>query len=352
MDTMPFDTEQPRILIVKLSAIGDVIHATPVLCALRERFPKAYLAWAVEKAGGTLLEGHRALDELIVLPRGWLKSPKRVWQLRRRLHGLRFDVAIDVHSLTKSAILARLSGAPRRIGFGNRWGRELSPWLNNQRVDTNGPHMIEHNVGLLQPLGIERPRIRFELPPYEAEQATIDQYVAETDVAQGFCLINTGAGWPSKLWPSHRYAAVARHLLQAWAMPSVVAWAGDEERAMAERIVAASDGAARLAPPTTLRELACLARRATFFIGSDTGPLHLAVAVGTPCVGLHGPWPAERHGPYGPDHIALQKMFFEGATRMRRRLPPEFMEAIVVEDVVEACDRILGREERKKRSAA
>ena len=100
----------PRILIVRLSAIGDVIQTMPVACALRQRFPQAMLAWAVQERAGGVLRGHEAIDELILLPRGWLKSPGGVWQLRRKLRDLKFDVAIDVQSLTKSAFLARLSG--------------------------------------------------------------------------------------------------------------------------------------------------------------------------------------------------------------------------------------------------
>ena len=145
--------QSPRILIVRLSAIGDVIQSMPIACALRERFPQAFLAWAVEEHAGQLLQGHEALDRLITLPRGWLKSPGGVWRLRRLLHDLRFDVAIEAQGLTKAAILAWLSGAPRRIGFGVPWGRELSRWFNTETVDTPGPHIVQRNLQLLRPAG-------------------------------------------------------------------------------------------------------------------------------------------------------------------------------------------------------
>ena len=339
-----FDSKAPRILIVRLSAIGDVIHTTPVLCALRERFPEALIAWVVEERAGTLLAGHRALDRLISVPRRWLKSPKYVWALRRRLRAMRFDLTLDVNSLTKSAILAWLSGAERRIGFGNHLGRELSTWFNTELVNTSGRHVIEHNVGLLQALGIHSPPICFDLPEYEPEQTAVDESLCQAGLERGFCLINVGAGWPSKLWPAERYAAVARHVGNRWGLPTMVVWAGDAERRIAEQVVSVSEEHARLAPPTTLRELAALARRAVLFIGSDTGPLHLAAAVGTPCVGLYGPWPAERHGPYGPQHISLQERFFEGPTRARRNLSAEYMEAISEDSVCQACDQILRRD--------
>ena len=359
----------PRILIVRLSAIGDVIQTMPVACALRERFPQAMLAWAVQERAGALLRGHEAIDELILLPRGWLKSPGGVWQLRRKLRDLKFDVAIDVQSLTKSAFLARLSGAKRRIGFGNPGGRELSKWLNNVRVDPKTTHVVDRYLELLRPLGIESPAVRFQVPEHEEDRQAAEQIVGRMGLEaivspggadipvchqngahigrqeclphRGFAVINPGAGWPSKLWPAERYAAVARHLGDARGLATLVVWAGQAERLLAEQVVANAGGAARMAPPTTLTQLAALARRARLFIGSDTGPLHLAAAVGTPCVGLYGPWPAARHGPYGPQHIALQKMFFEGPTRARRTAPAMYMESITTDTVCEACDRVL-----------
>ena len=136
---------------------------------------------------------------------------------------------------------------------------------------------------------------------------------------------------------------MARHLGQRHALRSLVVWAGDAERRMAEAIVAGSAGSGVLAPSTSLRELAATARRAAIFISSDTGPLHLAAAVDTPCVGLFGPMPAERNGPYGQQHIAVQKMQLTGPSRQRRTAGPESMEAIAVADVTAACDEILAR---------
>src|SRR5262245_53960415 len=128
------DARTPRILIVRLSAIGDVIQGVPVLCALRHALPRAFLGWVVEGRAADLLEGHPALDALIRVPRGWLKSPRQVWRLRQQLHEMRFNTAIDLQCLTKSAIAAWLSGAPRRIGKGGEDGRELSRWFHNKLV--------------------------------------------------------------------------------------------------------------------------------------------------------------------------------------------------------------------------
>jgi lipopolysaccharide heptosyltransferase I len=345
-------TATPRILICRLSAVGDVLHGLPVLTALREAFPQAFLAWVVDRRMQALLEDHPALDELIVVSRRWLRSPREVWHLRRRLRQLRFDISIDLQGLSKSAIAAWLSGAKRRIGFGDDNGRELSRWLNNERVRTTGVHIIDRNLELLRPLGVEHPAVRFDFPEAPADARTVEAFVQTAGLQAGFAILNPGAGWPSKLWPWERFAAVARHLGEACRLPSAVVWAGAQERQWAEQIVAQSAGHARLAPSTTLRELAALARRARLFVGSDTGPLHLAVAVGTPCVGLYGPMSAERNGPYGRQHIALQKMWLDESQRNRRNAPSALMEAIDVDDVCRACEEILGREGQRGQGTA
>jgi len=337
----------PRILIVRLSAIGDVVQQMPVACALRDHLPEAFLAWAVEGRAATLLRGHRALDELIELPRKWLKSLPTVWRLRRQLRAMRFDVVLEAQGLTKAALLGRLSGAKRCIGYDKPRGRELSRWLNTELLQARAEHVVDANLELLGPLGIEKPAVRFDVPEPPAERAAAEAMIRQAGLEGRFALINPGAGWLSKIWPAERHAAVARYLGEVRGLPSMVLWAGEEERALAERIVSGSGGHARIAPATSLVEVAALARRCRLLVGSDTGPLHLAAAVGTPCVGLYGPWPARKHGPYGPQHVVLQKMSIEGSTKQRRNASPQYMESITVEMVTQACETILRRGDRE-----
>lgn len=338
---MPID--KPRILIVRLSAIGDCIHGLPVLCALRDALPKAHLSWVVEGRTADLLRRHPALDNVLQIPRRWLKSPRTVWRIRRQLRALRPDVAIDLQGLTKSAIAAWLSGAPTRIGLDGIDGRELSRWLNNVLVEPQSTHVIDRNLELLRPLDGHPHEVRFGLPHFEAEDATMGRFLLERGLSGGFALLNVGAGWASKRWPLDRFAEVARYLGEAHQLPSVVAWAGDEERRGATQVMVAVGGFAHVAPPTTLTELAALARRAKFFVGSDTGPLHLAAAAGTPCIGLYGPVSARRNGPYGANHIALQNVCLSGTSRQRRSADNASMQAISVAEVCAACDEMLKR---------
>jgi len=340
----PFEVpNSPRILIVRLSAIGDVIHALPLASSLRERFPRAFIAWLGTDPSAQLLRQHEAIDELIVLPRRWLASLGQVWELRRRLRAWKLDAVIDAQGLAKSAIAALLSGARRRIGFGDHWGREGSRWLYTDRVLTTTEHTVDRTLELLRPLGIERPTVRFAVPEGEPERHAVARILHETKVEGQYAVIHSGAGWASKRWIPERFAAVAQHLGRAWGLPAIVVWAGEEERRLAERIVERSDGNARLAPPRNLRELAALSRRARLFVSADSGPLHLAAAVGTPCVGLYGPFPVERHGPYGAHHLAVQKMTMKGTTSQRRHAPPEVMGSIDVDSVCAACGEILRR---------
>lgn len=336
------ETRPPRILIVRLSAIGDVIHGVPVLCALRQALPTAFLAWVVEGTMGDVLDSHPALDELVRVPRRWWKSPREVWRMRQRLRSFNFDIAIDLQCLTKSAITAWLSGAPRRIGKAGADGRELSRWFNNELVEAGGTHVMENYLSMLRPLGIESADVKFDLPELAADSEVVDRFLQTSGLSgRRFAVLNAGAGWPSKIWPAERYGALARHLHEVHGVASIAAWGLNTELPLAETIVAKSAGCARLAPPTTMLQLAALCRRAALFVGSDTGPMHLAVAVGTPTISMHGPSRADWCGAFGPQNIRLQIRYEDGSSLERRRADDGAMRAITVEMAAHACDHLL-----------
>ena len=331
---------RPRFLITRLSAIGDCIHTLPLVSALRRRFPDAEIAWVTQPVTAKLLKDHPAVDRMIVARRDWFRSWTGIREISSQLRG-QFDVAIDPQGLTKSALLARLSGARHRIGFARGQARELGPWLCNVHVVPEQTHVVDRYLELLRPLGIENPAVEFGLPIDPRAAATIDRAIGDMGIAGPFALLNPGAGWESKVWPHERYADVARHLWKARRLPSVVLWAGEQERLWAEGIVATAEGAAHLAPDTSLSELAAICSRAAVFIGSDTGPLHLAAAVGTRCVGMYGPTRPCDCGPYGPRHRALQEFHQDGSSSERRGADNRAMRAIRVYDVLDACDAVL-----------
>lgn len=349
-----------RLLIVRLTAVGDVIHGAPVLCALRDRFPDASIAWAIEGRGAELIEGHRALNEVIRLPRRWYRSPKEVWRLRNRLRAYEFDTTVDLQCLTKSAAVAWMTGAKRRLGVGGTDGRELSKSLNNVLTDVDADHVVHHYLGICKPLGVElagpgrRPvgfdGVRFDLELRDEDARFADMTIASLGLEPGrFAVLNPGAGWASKLWPAERYGQIAQRLAADHNLRSLAVWGGPNERPLAEEIVATSARAAVLAPPTSLRQLGALCRLGRMFLGSDTGPMHLSVAVGTPTISLHGASDAKWCGAYGPGNLAIQAEFTGGSYGQRRRADNAAMRAITVDRVAEACDQLLAN---KKPQAA
>lgn len=347
-------TDGPRILITRLSAVGDCVLTLPLVCALRRHFPHAVVTWAVEPMSATLLSRHPAIDQLVVVPKGWLKSPHVIRILRDRLLALHLDWVLDPQSLTKSSLLGWLSGAARRIGFARPQGRELAPWINNERIPRGATHIVDASLKLLEPLGVTATDAQFGLPMLPEAEAAVDRFVGDACLNGGYAVINGAASWVSKQWPAERFGRVARYLGEQYELPTVVTWAGPREASIADQIVAKSGGRAMLAPATTLPHLTALLRRARLMISSDTGPLHLAAAVGTPCVGLYGPTRVENSGPYGPEHVTLQVGCPPELNRRQRRLDDSMMRRITTEQVCEACETLFrrGRTARRRTCAA
>ena len=332
-----------RVLIFRLSAIGDCVHGLPVACALRDHDSTLEIGWVVEGRTAEILRGHRAIDKVIGIPRGWYKSWATMSEARQAVREFAPDVTIDLQGLTKSAALAACSGAKTRLGFAGQEGRELSAWFNNRRMPASATHVVDKNLELLTLLNIGPQAAKFDLPHDAAIAAKMRLWATEERLLAGYAVLNPGAGWASKRWPVERFAAVAAGLQDRFGLRSVVAWAPGEERKWAEEIVSQANGAAVLAPPTTLVELTALCREAKIFISGDTGPLHLAAAVGTPCVALFGASDAQRNGPYGHQHRALQPVKLVGSSRMRRTADNGAVAAISVDHVVGAACSILER---------
>ena len=334
----------PRILIVRLTAMGDVIHGLPVATALRQHFPDSYIAWAVEGRNSELVEGHPDLDQVVKLPRHWWRSFKTLRSIRRELLTLKPDVTVDLQCLTKSSLIAWLSGAGERLGAAGANGREISKWFNNRLTDVQANHAVDHYLGILKPLGIVAPEVEFKFPERQAEADFALQTIAELELAKGpYAILNPGAGWPSKIWPTERYGKVAQHLHNQHGVRSLVVWCGDEELAMAEHIVGTSQGTAVLAPATSMLQLAAITRRSRLFLGSDTGPMHLAVAVGVPTISMHGTSRSEWCGAYGKSNLRLQKYYQSGSARQRRTADNTAMQAISTQQACEACSKLLNR---------
>jgi ADP-heptose:LPS heptosyltransferase len=296
-----------KALIVRLSAIGDVVHALPLLAPLRRH--GWTVGWLVEPIARPLLEGHPFLDHVTVAPAPRARAPLLAARTLRRLRARRYDVAVDVQGLWKSAVWTRLAGAGRDVGASRRWRREpASEWLLRERIGLplGLAHVIDMNLALLRPLGIDAVGSReFALPCYEEEGRRVGERLAGSAAGRDVVILNPGGGWAGKLWPPEKFGALAGALRER-GLQSLVTW-GPGEKPLAERVAAAAGGAAQVCFPTTLREYAELARRSRLVVAADTGPLHVACAVGTPVVGLYGPTDPSRNGPFHHDDVTVRR---------------------------------------------
>jgi lipopolysaccharide heptosyltransferase I len=311
-------TPPPRsIALVKLSALGDVVHATPVAEALAEAFPAARLTWVVERRAAVLLHDHEHLAEVVTIdthawrrvraPAAALALAQTLRELRQRLRAARFDVALDLQGLVKSGVVTAATGAPVRIGFAAGFRRERLNGLFTNRHVTPPPsarHVVEQYLALLEPLGVAPRRVTFRLPTREAAEGRVEEFFAESGLKPHgrVVVLNPGAGRPAKRWPVERFVELAARLSREASARVLVLWGPGEQPAA--QAIAQAPGAV-LAPPTDLETLIAVMRRASLVVAADTGPLHVAAAVGTPCVGLYGPTSAVRNGPYGTGHRTL-----------------------------------------------
>lgn len=285
-DTLPIRGQQPRILIVRLSALGDIVFATALLQGLRERFPQAHIAWLAQSGFAGVLEGDPRLDELIRVPKETLKSPGGLMQLRRELQGRDFDWVLDCQGLLKSRVLARLAGGSARIGFASK---EPGRVLMHELVPKGGdPADISSEyrdfAERLTGLRAGPPR----LPVTEAMRARIAEALQEHGLEDGFIALCPFTTRPQKHWMEPYWPELAQRLAQRGLGPFVL-FGGPADRSAAERIAAGlPEGSVDLAGLTRLSQLSAWLERARLVIGVDTGLTHIGVAVQRPTLALFG----------------------------------------------------------------
>ena len=327
---------------MRLSSIGDVVHTLPALAALHRHGWEA--DWLVEPPSRVLLDLNPLLARVQSAPSrkafGWGKALATVRALRSR----RYDAALDFQGLWKSAAWARTSGARRVIGWERGSRREPSSLLliGEPVPRAGGGHVIDKNLALLRPLGIEAVGLReFPLPLSAEAVARVDAGLAALGGGE-IAVLNPGGGWASKLWTAERHGELAKGLRALGLLP-LVSW-GPGEEALADRVVAASGGAARRSFPTTLLDYAEIARRARLVVAADTGPLHLACAVGAPVVALFGPTDPARNGPFAAEDVVIRRMPPCAPCYSRSCLRHAgVMDGIAVAEVLAAAERRLAR---------
>ena len=298
-----------RLLVLRLSALGDVIHTMPAVLSLKEH---AEITWVVEAPYAELVEIVAGVKTIPVRMKKWMRDPRAGIDAIAKMRSV--DASIDFQGLIKSAVLGFLSGARTRYGFARDAIKEKPALLFNNRhaqVDTT-KHVIDQNMELARRAGFSPP-----LDGGGGLKPALRHFTVPVPGYENAIVLLPGAGKPNKIWPHFR--DLAKHI-----GPKALAVWGPGEKELAE-----STGA-RIAPPTNLRELAWILQNAEAVIGGDTGPLHLADALGTKVVGLYGPTDPRRNGPYHqPQHV------------IDRFRSTKSMESISVEEVMKTLERVL-----------
>lgn len=337
-----------NILIVKLSAIGDVIHALPVAHALKQCYPEARITWVVEKPAYDLLTNNPDIDEIIVFDKPKFKSIGGLLRhgpgFAKELKQHHFDLSIDLQGLFKSGMISWLSGARERLVYCN--AREGSDFLGRKVC---GPfadgHVVNRYLDVVRSLGcqVDAPVFPIEITEEEAGQALAIAKHSGLDVQNSYVILAIGANWPNKCWPVSRFAELADRLYEDGVIPVVIGGA-KETTAFAEMQAIMRIPPVNMIGKTTLKQLAYLIRRSQAFVGGDTGPMHLAAATGAPVVALYGPTDTNRNGPFGSGHKAII-IDRDCAGCWQRQCPKSMdcLEQISVVEVYNSLQAILGR---------
>ena len=340
-----------HILIVRLGALGDIVHAVPAAAALRRAFPQSRIDWVVDARHAPFADLVQPIDRVISLE----KPSVAAWiDLVRQLRRSRYDVALDFQGLMKSAVIARASGAGRVVGFSIWHLREKGarPFYSDVDDGQESAHVIQKNLSLLSTVGITSSEVRFPLVGTHSPALDVVRADVAAAGASAFALINPGAAWPNKRWPASRFGEVAIFLRDIRGLPSFVVW-GPGEAPLAQAVIDASGGAARLAPPTTTADLLELSRAAALMVSGDTGPLHIAGAAGTPIVAIFGPTDPARNGPWAPDDLVVSRYATCGCHYQRScRQSAWCLETVSVAEVTAAIQQRLGAAARSSAEGA
>ena len=357
-----------RILVVRLGAMGDIIHALPGIAALRQALPQAFIGWAMEERWAELLASRAELSDPskscsvarpladrihFVNMKSWVGAPLSPWTWRamhrakKDIRAGSYDLALDIQGAIKSVIPARWSRAKTVAGYATP--REpLAKLFYDQSFEMRGVHVVDQGMNLTADLtGAQGLPAVFPFPADHAAEAWRDAELDRRNIS-GYVMLTAGAGWGAKRWPTERYGAFAKAMHDYGLQVLVNQSPGEEE--LARQVCAASGGTAQPVA-SNIGQLIALVRRARLFVGGDTGPLHLAAALGVNTVGIYGPTDPARNGPYGAGRIIVLRDPESITSHARKTEPERAMLNISTEDVIDAAKSLL-REPADDRAGA
>jgi len=327
-----------RYLVVRLTALGDILHTLPAVAALRSAHRNARIDWVVERKWAPVLEGSPAIDEVISFDRASILGGISCARLLRQKN---YTCAIDFQGLYKSSVLAALSAAPRRIGFERAWAREPgAALLYTERVVPSGRHVTELNYSLAEKAGAVRPaKPEYPLRVPAGGAASVRARLAEQKIAD-YIVVGPGGSWRAKCWPTDRYGQFCSEFERSHGLRAIVIH-GPGEESLAEEVCRAAHPATPAVMRTTIEELMGLLAHARCVVAADSGPLHLAAALGASVVGLYGPTDPARNGPFVPGAVIVSEARPEEISYKRRTTFSPAMLRITVEQVLQAAHSCL-----------
>ncbi len=298
------DVSLQRILVIKLSSLGDIVHTLPAVAALRQRFPSAHISWLVKAQWASILEGNPDVNEVLSVDLSWRKLPKLVQGLRRRS----YDLVVDFQGLFRTGLLGMFSGATRRLGFAQ--AREGAPWMYTHRISLPGDqesswrllkvHAVDRNLAIARYLGADISRPTFHFPGRSEDSASIDDFLPYGQLEGHESLIAL-APWSRsalKSWPLSRFVQLAEELVRISTLRVVVLGGPDDSQAATEFRRLESQRLVNLVGKLSLRELPELLRSMRLIVGNDSSLIHVAAGVGTPVLAIYGPTQPKATGPY------------------------------------------------------
>jgi heptosyltransferase III len=290
-----------KVLVIKLRAIGDVLLSTIVLPNLRKAFPQAAIHFLTEPAARDVIEGNPAVDETLVYDLKEHGPLHYIRQIRRR----RYDLVFDLFGNPRTALITRASGAPHRVGFAFRGRQYAYTTLVSGRGDS--VHNTQFNLDALEALGIPIVDRALFFPIRAEDRAYVAEFIQRESLAgRPIVAVNTSGGWYTKRWALEKFAPLADRIVEELGFSVILPW-GPGQKEDAERVRSLMVRPAVIPPPTTLRQLGALLERCAFMVTNDSGPMHIAAAVGTPVVGIYGPTNPLLQGPYGEGHIVIRR---------------------------------------------
>lgn len=342
-----------NIAIVKLSSLGDIVHALPVASTLKKHFKNCRITWITEKAGVQLLGNYPDVDDVIVVDtKGWrkqirnpLRYPFLITEIIRTIKKLRsvdHVAAVDLQGLLKSGVILRFLRSRERWGFPPHKCRErINARFTNRHISDSllHGHIIDRNLAFAYLMGAKTPVTKLRFPCPKPEKIIIDEFINSLPRNKKKIIINPGAGWVTKTWPVENHRGLCTYLYEKHDAVSILTW-GPGEESLVRSIHEGLESCTVIAPTTSLAQLAYLLTQAVCVIGGDTGPIHLAAAQGVPVVALLGPSDPVRNGPYGNNHAMVYHELECSGCYKRKCRDPKCMGRITVDEVITAFENI------------